>query len=236
MPLALIAPEVWSAAHEVRLPGGVRLPARMTVIRLPSRELLVHSPIPADGALAAEIAALGPVAHVVAPCLLHHLFVAGWRERHPAARFHAAPGLADKRPDLRFDETLSEQAPLAWRGVVDQLVVRGQPRLNEVVFLHRPTRTLLVSDLVFNVARPRPLATELVLRLMGTHRGLAMSRLWRRFTRDRAAARASIETIVGWDFDRLVMGHGEPVLQGARPAFTAAVAWALAGRAAPRAA
>jgi glyoxylase-like metal-dependent hydrolase (beta-lactamase superfamily II) len=34
--------------------------------------------------------------------------------------------------------------------------------------------------------------------------------------RDRAAARASLERILAWDFDRIVMSHGEVVPTGGR--------------------
>jgi hypothetical protein len=227
MKLVSEAPEVWSAMHTMRLPGGVRLPARMTVVRLPGGELVVHSPVPADDDLVAEVAKLGPVAHVIAPSLLHHLFVGAWTGRNPGARLWVTPGLADKRSDLPAHETLGDEAPAAWRGVIDQMIIRGQPRMNEVAFLHRPSRTLIVSDLVFNVGRPRTLATELVLRLMGTHRGLALSRLWRRYTRDRGAARASIERLLAWDFDRVLMGHGDAFGPGARPAMADALSWPL---------
>jgi hypothetical protein len=221
------APEVWSVMHTMRFPGGVRLPSRMTVVRLPGGELLLHSPVPPDDELLAEVAHLGPVAHIVAPSLLHHLFVRAWMDRSPGARLWVAPGLAGKRHDLPAHEPLGEQAPEAWRGVIDQLPIRGQPRMNEVAFLHRPSRTLIVSDLVFNVGRPRTLPTELVLRLMGTHGGLASSRLWRSYTRDRAAVRASIERLLAWDFDRVLMGHGDAFGPGARPAMALALARTL---------
>ena len=221
--LDILAPDLWRVAHEVALPGGVLLPTHMTVVRLPGGELVLHSPIPADDDLVAEVTRLGRIAHVVAPCLYHHLYVASWSARVPEARVYGAPGLADKRSDLRIDEVLGDEVPDAWRGVLDQILIRGQPTLNEVVFFHRASRALIVADLLFNVLRPRTFMTGLVLRAMGTHKCLAQSRLWRRYIRDEAAVRASMTRLLAWDFDRLLPAHGDPVGPGARSAIDGAL-------------
>jgi hypothetical protein len=223
MSLQTVATDVWSVEHPMRFPGGVRLPSRMTIIRLPAGDLLLHSPIPIDDGLAGEIAALGPVAHLVAPNLFHHLFLARALERYPQALLTAAPGLAEKRPELPVADVLGDEAPAAWEGVIEQRVIRGAPRLNEVAMLHRPSGTLIVSDLVFNVREPRGWATSLVLRLMGTHKRLRQSRLWRLYTRDRAQLRQSLEAVLGWDFGRVLPGHGDPFEGDARAALREAL-------------
>ena len=226
MSLQPVGPDLWTLQHPMKFPGGVRLPTRMTVARLPDGALWLHAPVPIDDALAAELAALGPVAHLVAPSLMHHLFVPRALGRYPQARLWAAPGLEEKRPALPVAEALTDQAPAAWRAVIDQHLVRGAPRLNEVVFLHRPSRTLIVADLVFNVRHAEGWATNLVLRTMGTRGRLGQSRLWHFYARDRAAVRSSVEEILRWDFDRILPGHGEPFAGDARAALRDAL-WIL---------
>ena len=44
---------------------GLHVGARMTVVKLSSGGLLLHSPVPVDDALAAELAVLGEVTHIV---------------------------------------------------------------------------------------------------------------------------------------------------------------------------
>src|SRR5262245_17079418 len=103
-----IGPDVWHIEGPgQRLPGGVRMPLCSTVIRLPDRSLLLYSPIAFDAALAAEVDALGDVAYIFAPNLLHHLHVGAAATRWPRARIYGAPGLAAKRPDLTFHGELS---------------------------------------------------------------------------------------------------------------------------------
>jgi hypothetical protein len=69
----------------------------------------------------------------------------------------------------------------------------------------------------------------LVFRMVGAHRRLAQSRLLRLLVRDRAAAAASARRILAWDFERVVMAHGEIVDRDARARMTEALRWMLGG-------
>ncbi|HEX3903806.1 MAG TPA: DUF4336 domain-containing protein [Polyangia bacterium] len=230
MPLTAVAVDLWSHVHRQRLPGGAIMQARMNVVRLGDGALLVHSPTPVDDSLAAEIAALGDVGYVVAPNCFHHLHVTPFLTRFPGAKVYGAPGLAQKRPDLTLAGTLDDGAAVPWAGLLDQIALGGAPKLNEVVFLHRASRSLLVTDLLFNVTAPDNWATGLVLRLMGTYKRLGPNRLLRwRLTKDRRALKASVERMLAWDFVRVLPGHGE-VFESpeARERARAALGWVLA--------
>jgi len=148
------------------------MPVNATIVRLPDGGTLVYSPVPIGDAIAAEIEAIGPVRHLVAPSRLHHRWAGDAARRWPAARLQAAPGLKVKRPDLRIDAELGEQgAPPEWGGVLDAVLVGGAPRFSEVVLFHRASGTLLCADLVFHITRPANLSTRLLLCLGGTGGG-----------------------------------------------------------------
>jgi hypothetical protein len=208
-----IAPDVWQVSGpSIRIPGGGRLPTCSTVIRLADRRLLLYSPIDLDDAAAAAITALGEVAHLVVPSLLHHLFAEAAARRWPSATVHAAPGVRHKQPGLRIDRELPGHG---WPDLETELV-GGTPRLNEVVLFHRPSGTLVCADLFFHITHPENLRTRLVLALAGTGGGqLAQSREWSFARKDRAAARASVDRILGWPIARVVMCHGAAVQIGA---------------------
>src|ERR687888_1320962 len=126
MRLRRLGPDLWQLEHELRLPGGVRMPVNATLIRLPDGGSLLYSPVPIDDAIAAEIEAIGPVRHLVAPSLMHHLWAGDAVRRWPNARLHAAPGLRAKRPDLRIDAELGERGePPEWGGALDTVRVAG---------------------------------------------------------------------------------------------------------------
>ena len=231
MPLTAVAPGLWSHVHTMRMPGGVRIPARMNIARVGSQDgdgLWVHSPVPIDDALAAEITALGRVLYVVAPSAYHHMFTGKFAARFPGAKLFAAPGVARKHPELTFEGTLAEGAAPPWSGEIDQIFIEGAPKLSEVVFFHRASRSLLVSDLFFNVTEPETWATGLVLRMMGTYKRFGRSRAWNLYGKDRKLLKASVEKVLDWDFVRVLPGHGVPFETAATHAETrTAAAWFL---------
>lgn len=209
---------LWASEATVRF-LGLRLPARMTVIELSDQKLMLHSPIEPSEALVAAVNNVGEVAHLVAPSKYHHKWIGDWATRYPAARIYGASGLAAKRTDVRFHEVLDNQAPAAWSDRLDQCLFEGLPIFNEIVFYHRSSRTLIVSDFVFNIQEASGFFSPVILRLDG---------MWKRFgpswalmfmlKRNQSAARAGVERVLEWDFDRVVMGHGRIVESGGRDA------------------
>lgn len=218
--------DLFAIDHPLRMPGGIELGTRTCLIRLPDGGVVVHAPGPLDPALRAEIAALGPVRALIAPNLLHHLFLADNSRAFPDAPVFATPGLREKLPSARLDEVLAARPPDLWADVLDQIGVCGTPRLNEVVFLHRPSRTLLCLDLCFNVRRAANLQTRLLMTLNGAYGRFGPSRLFRfAMLKDGAALRASLDRILAWDFDRVTVAHGDVLETGGHAALERAFAW-----------
>jgi hypothetical protein len=218
--------DLWTVESPLRT-FGLRVGARMTVVRLPDGTLLLHSPVALDDACRNELAALGSVRHVVAPNKVHHLFVAACQRAYPEARCHAAPGLAEKRTELHFDTVLDDRAPDDWAGTLDQQVCHGIPYLNEVAFLHVASRSLLLADLAFNLQWGENLWTRMWMRAMGIHETFAVGRHVKYLVRDREALRGSLETILAWDFDRVVVSHGVVLQHAGHRVMRRAFDWLL---------
>ena len=204
--------------------GPLELGVRTTVVRLADGGLWLHCPLELDATKREAISALGPVRFLVAANKLHHLFLEGALAAFPGAELHGAPGLAEKRRDLRFHATLGDEPPPAWAADLDQLLVRGIPRAAEVLFLHRGSRPLLLTDLCFNVHRGGAF-TRLFMRVNGAWQRFGPSRLLRSLVRDRRALRTSLDRILAWDFDRVVVTHGDVLEHGGREALRDAFAW-----------
>jgi hypothetical protein len=219
MLLAQHAPDLWS--HEFELAWLVPIPVRMTVIRLGDGSLVLHSPSPLPPTLRAEIDALGRVAWVVVP-ETHGKFAGEAAAAYPEARLLAAPHPPRARRDLAWHGSLSDRAPAEWAGAIESHLVRGF-RLNEVVLLHRPSRSLVMPDLCFHVQRSDSARARAFFRLNGMWRRFGPSRAIRLLAvSDRAAMRASLETILAWDFERIVPGHGDVLERGGRQALRTA--------------
>jgi hypothetical protein len=199
---------------------GMPYPTRMTLIRLADGGLFVHSPIALDEPLAEEIVGLGAPRYLVAPNRLHHLFVAEWAARFPNARIYAAPGMASKLTGLEV-AALDSSEPPPWRDEIDQLTFSGSPLMQEVVFLHRASRTLIVADLIENFD---PATLTLGQRLLGRLAGVlaprgSMPRDWRLsfIGRGRRIARECALAILAWQPEAVLMAHGRVVTVGATP-------------------
>ena len=229
-----VGPELWSVEVRSRLAPGVNFPLRMTVVRLSGRDLLLHSPVPIDDGIAQELADLGRVTELLAPNKFHHLHLEAAAKRYPEARIWGAPGLAGKLPGVGFTGVLGLDTPGDWLPSLDQHHVSGVPMINEVVFLHRPSSSLLVTDLVFHINELHGVLSPLVLHLVGGTRGFMHSRAWRWFfVRDRAAAGADVERILAWDFERIVPCHGDLLEVDARLRLAYELAYLLSTRGTP---
>ena len=207
---------------------GLEVGTRMTVMRLADGSLFLHSPVTLDPRLCNELDALGAVRYAVAPNRFHHLYAGEVAKEYPEARLWVAPGVERKRPDLEFVGVLGDEAPDQWRDEVEQIFFRGRPFENEVAFLHRPSRTLVLCDLAFNFGPRAPLGTRLLTRLVGGYGRFGPTRLDPFLIRDRPAARQSFERILAWDFDRVVIAHGEVLETGGPAALRAGYDWLLA--------
>lgn len=223
-----LAPDLWTVTRPQSF-LGLPVGARMTVMRLASRRLLLHSPLPLDAGLRAELDALGPVAYAVAPNRVHHLYAGDVRNAYPDARLWIAPGLEKKRPDLVYEGILGDEAPAEWRGEVDQVFFAGRPYENEVAFFHRASRTLVTCDLAFNFGPSAAAPTRVLMKLIRSYGRLTPTRLDPLLIRDRRAARASLERILAWDFDRVVVAHGDVQESGGKTLLRDGYSWLLRG-------
>ena len=128
---------------------------------------------------------------------------------------------------LRFEGELGDEAPPEWRGQVDQTFFRGRPYENEVVFCHRASRTLIICDLAFNFGPATATPTRLLMQLLRSYGRFGPSTLDPLLIRDRMAARQSLERILGWDFDRVIVAHGDVLERGGREGLRSGYHWLL---------
>ena len=214
---------VWVIDHPLKLPGGIQIGTRTTLIRLADGSLFLHSPGPQSEPNTQEIAKLGDVGHIVAPNLFHHFFVKETLEQYRGATLYAPPGFEQKVADTPF-ETLTDAAPSAWVNEIDQVAIQGAPKMNEIVFCHRPSRTLMLTDLCFNMQHSDSLVTRVMMSILGGYGHFGPSRLARLFMKDKKAVRAGVERIFSLDFDRVIVTHGEVLETGGQQAFRDAFA------------
>ncbi|MEL6815915.1 MAG: hypothetical protein AAFP03_14045, partial [Cyanobacteria bacterium J06598_3] len=64
-----------------------------------------------------------------------------------------------------------------------------------------------------------PLLTQLSARAMGVYKQLAPALLERIATTDKQSIKASMKTILHWDFERVIMAHGSIIEQNGKARF-----------------
>ena len=188
--------------------AGFKYPTRMAIIRLTGSELLAWSPVALSDEIRAALAGLAA---------------------YPAASLYAPPGLAARRADLAFDAELGDTPPAAWADDLDLVLVRGNRITTEAVFFHRPSATVLFTDLIQQFPPGwfkgwRGLVAKLDLM---TEVEPAVPRKFRVAFTDRGAARSALRRILAWPAEKVVMAHGQPVTHGGQAFLARAFRWLI---------
>ena len=209
---------------------GLSLPIRMTVIRLASGGMWLHSPTRFSEALQREIEAIGPIQHLVAPNVVHWSFLKDWQAHCAGATTWAAPKLREraqvKAAGVRLDRDITEEAPAEWAEEIAQAIVPGGFGFREVAFFHRPSGTLLLTDLIEDLETDKlPFGTKLFALLTGANRGTSPVQIRLAVWRRRAQAAEVVRRIIGWEPERVIFAHGRPFERDGTRRLSRAMAW-----------
>jgi hypothetical protein len=211
--LKAVARDVWIVDGPIIDLHRMPFPTRMTVIRLTSGALWLHSPIAFSADLLAELQEIGQVRHLIAPNWLHYAHLQDWADALPAAETWVAPGVcaraADQGVSLRADHLLTDAAPDVWAEEIDQMIVPGSRLHREAVFFHRASRTLILTDLIENFEAARlPWHLRIVTKVAGNqHPDGSMPRDLR-LTFDKEALAGAVRRMIDWNPARILIAHG----------------------------
>lgn len=213
---------------------GLNVGTRMTLIRLVTGELIAISPIQVDDTTINQINAIGNVSYIIAPNLYHYLFASSFKAIYPKAKLWAAPGLESKKSELPIDKIINV-AENSMLNEVEYLLfdgfkifdLKGYSLLNECVFFHQESRTLILTDTAFHFDDSFPLTTQLAAKLIGGYKKLSPSLLERFATKETEKVKKSVQKVLAWDFDRVIMAHGSIVESDAKQKFREGYEWFL---------
>lgn len=231
-----LGPDLWMIdGPRIDMAAGVfkiPFPTRMIVARLPGGGLWVHSPIALSDDLRAVIDGLGAPRVLIAPNKIHYAAVQDWLEAYPGAQSWGVPGIGARAKAngiaVTIQHRLGDTPPPDWADTLDQTVIRGSRFMEEAVFFHRATGTLILTDLIENFAPARlGWAMRIMTRLagnLGPH-GRAPLDLRLTFAGRKALARPGLERMLGWPVRQITMAHGDPIFTDAPARLRAAFDW-----------
>ncbi|MEL6494457.1 MAG: DUF4336 domain-containing protein [Cyanobacteria bacterium J06623_7] len=204
-------PIVKMSAYGIKIP----FPTRMTIVRLNNGELWCHSPTELTQELKAQIDSLGSVRHLISPNKIHYAHIDSWVKAYPKAIAWASPGVreraAQQKIEVRFDADLENEPQSQWAADLDQLVFRGSRFMDEVVFFHRQSSTLILTDLIENFELDK--VSERfgwLIKLVGIADPDGQTPLDLRMTfwRQKEQSRSCLERMLQWNPEKVILAHG----------------------------
>jgi Domain of unknown function (DUF4336) len=212
--LRKIDENIWVAEQPFKY-FGLEVGTRMTVIRLLNDELIIISPIQTDEQTINELNAIGKVAYIIAPNVYHHLFISKFKAIYPDAKLWIPPALESKIPTVSVNKVISDSEGNIFEQI-DYLLfdgfkifdLSGVSILNEFVFFHRQSHTLILTDTAFHFDKSFSLRTRLATKFLGVYEKLTPSPLEKLAINEKTKVKNSIQKVLTWDFNRVIMAHG----------------------------
>jgi hypothetical protein len=230
MPESALTPvvddKIWTFERPVWF-SGVRQRARTTVLRLEDGSLLLHSPAPPTDAVAEQLRALGPVRWLVVPNCFHHLGTPAAAARFPEAQVVGPASALDRNKALKVHVDIHAPELGAQVPELELLPLLGVPFLDETVLYHRPTQTLLGTDIVLCACAKDHWTLRWAARMTGFYERVRVPPDVRKKILDKSAAARSIRAMLQRPAQRLIVGHADVIVAGCHDLL--AQAWRLEG-------
>ncbi|HEY4211815.1 MAG TPA: DUF4336 domain-containing protein [Steroidobacteraceae bacterium] len=232
--LKTVAKDVWivdGPIIKMKLLGlGVPFPTRMTIVRLGAGELFVHSPIALTQDLETRVKALGTPRYLIAPSWLHYWWLPDWKRAFPDALVFLAEGVR-KRAKTHIDleaKQLDRDQKYPWEEIIHTLPVKGLFG-TEVIFFHRKSRTLILTDFIENF-EPRLIDSfflRCLIRIGGVQDPDGGMPRDMRLSYSGRVLRGVVETMLAWKPERIVIAHGRWYESHAETELRRAFRWLL---------
>lgn len=201
-----LVPGIWVSERSLWF-SGVKLRSRMTVVRLADRALWVHSASEPTDQLCGDLDRLGEVRWIVVPNRFHHLHAAAFKARYPQAHV-VGPATAGARNKSIVIDMPIEGAHMP--GMIP-IALGGVPFLDETLFFHEPTRTLIGADLMMCGCAADHWTwrwTSRALRQYGRFKAPPDVR-WK--TKPSDEVRHSIARLAALPIERILVAHSDPI-------------------------
>ena len=163
---------------------GVPIGKRMTAITCISNKVWVHSPIELNDASIQLLRNMGNITWVICPNLFHYLHVNAFQNIFPECQLFGVNGIEKKVKHCTFQSLEDERSSQLWNSDIQQHNIKGASKISEVVFFHQETKTLILTDLVFNLSHSTIWASCL-MRLNGAHNKCTTTRVFKSMIEDK---------------------------------------------------
>lgn len=221
----VVPDSIWVTERPVWF-SGARLRSRTTVVRLAGGALWVHSPCPPTAEVCAALDALGELRWIVVPNRFHHLQTPATAARYPKAVVVGPESVKARNPQVSLGMSAEDAAYRDATPELTPIPMRGAPFLDETVFFHAASGTLIAADLVMSGCAKDHWTWRFAARITGRYEKVRTPPDVRLLTRASEAAAESIAQMRELPVERILVAHADPITD--RPLEQLAEAWRFA--------
>ena len=192
------------------------------------------------------------VGYIAALDFEHHIFITEWAKAFPSAKLLGVEGLPEKREKSQATAGTKFQHVWTQKNKNDMKVDAefdaefdyeyvGSHANKELVLCHKPDKTLIEADMMFNLPAHEQFSktgddpeagflTKLFVGLQNTKGDATWQKrfLWYiASSGDRKGFNQSAQKIASWDFDRIIPCHGDVIESGGKGIFKKVFEWHL---------
>ncbi len=203
---------------QVKLPL-LDLPVQTVVVELVNARVLIS---PGSQLTENQLDQIGPIHHIIAPSLLHCGGIEKAQKVFPDAKLWGPPQGRTFKSQIKWDFILfSDEWPFQNELLIHEIL--GMPKINEIVFFHQQSQSMIVTDLCFNLTKVKGIGAWTILNLFGTYKKFAISKLYLKYVTDQSAFKKSVNDLLNLDFENIILSHGENVIGNGKDIFLSAL-------------
>ena len=213
--------EIWTRDYIIEYFGTVFY-ARCTIIRLSNDKYLIHSPSPIDD-IFTQFLKDKEIEYLIAPGSYHYFNIAKWNEIYQKAKVLITPGVEFKAYNLKSDAIYgilhNNYIDIDKESVLNKdfefVLIRGFSEMNEIVMLHKKTKTLIIVDVMEYVTTKyydyMNRMGHLFWILFRMHNKPLPAPEYQFTLKHKNLAKESFQSILKWEFNKIIISHGQNV-------------------------
>jgi hypothetical protein len=223
----------------------------LLTVKLQSGGVAIFSPVALTDEVKKIVADLGgDVKYIAALDIEHHIFLGEWYKAYPGAKVLAPEGLLEKRKkqgneNVPFSSIFTEKnrsVPVDAEFDAEFESEYFASHINkELVFLHKPSKTLIEADLMFNLPATEQFSkaggdatSGILTKLFSALQNTQGTAVWQKrmiwygtSAGNRPDFNKSAAKVATWDFERIIPCHGDVIETGGKGIFEKVFGWHL---------
>lgn len=180
---------------------GLIFPAKTIIIQEDNTYIISPGPLQIK-----DVPNVGKI-HFIAPNGFHHFHLAHMKKLFPSASFYG--------PKRAMRQSGVELLPLSDlnnnKDHIKLISIHGHKTLAETCFYYEHSKTLIVTDIFFNLNHEMSLASAMWFKLFGVYHQVATSKLLQLTMNNKGQFYNSLNQLLDFPFETIILNHGDSI-------------------------